>query len=265
MAVDRTVEELDAANAEVSAAHRRFLRTLAEADRAEIWLDRGARDMAHFVSMRYGVSWWRAERWISAAHALEELPAVATALECGDISLDKTIELTRIATPQTEARLLRWARGVSVAAIRRRADADAPPKLDHAVDAERARSLSWWWGSGGLRLWLQGSLPAADGAQVIGAIERIARDLPVVPGEEPEMLADARRADALVALCASARSPRVEAERPAVVIHARASALGSDEAYAELELGGVVHPKRRGDSPAPLGSRRCSRMPLGTR
>jgi Domain of unknown function (DUF222)/HNH endonuclease len=243
VSTDRTIEQLDGAHAEVSSAHRRFLRTLAEADRAEIWLDRGARDMAHFVSMRYGVSWWRAERWISAAHALEQLPSIADALAAGEISLDKTIELTRIATPHTESRLLRWARGASVAAIRRRADAEATPRLDQAVEAERARSLSWWWGSGGLRLWLQGSLPAADGAQVIGAIERIARDLPIVPGEEPDQHGDARRADALVALCTTAAGSRVESERPAVVLHAQASAFGSEPAYAELELGGVAHPE----------------------
>jgi hypothetical protein len=243
MAGDPRVEELDAAHADVSAAHLRLLRALAKADRAEVWLDRGARDMAHFVSMRYGVSWWRAERWISAAHALEVLPSISDALASGEISLDKTIELTRIATPQTETRLLRWARGASVAAIRRRADAEAMPQLDQAVDAERARSLSWWWGWGGLRLWLQGSLPAADGAQVIGTIERIARDLPMIPGEEDEAHADARRADALVALCAGTKGSRLEAERPAVVLHAQASALGAEPAYVELELGGVVHPE----------------------
>lgn len=242
MTVDAIVGELDAANEEVSAAHRKFLRALAQADRAEVWLDRGARDMAHFVSMRYGVSWWRAERWVSAAHALEQLPAVAEALESGEVSLDKAVELSRIATPHTEARLLRWARGVPVAAIRRRADAEASPKLEDTVAAERARSLSWWWGSGGIRLFLQGSLPAADGAQVIGAIERIAQDLPVMPGEEDERHADARRADALVALCMTRASARTEAERPAVVLHAQASALGADAAYAELELGGVAHP-----------------------
>ena len=30
--------------------------------------------MAHWLKMRYGISDWKARRWIAAAHALESLP-----------------------------------------------------------------------------------------------------------------------------------------------------------------------------------------------
>ncbi len=47
-------------------------------------------------------------------------------------------------------------------------------------------------------------LPAAEGAVVVRAIERMARRIPVMPGEEGPQHAPARHADGLVAL-ASAR------------------------------------------------------------
>jgi hypothetical protein len=62
---------LDAVHAHISESQRAFLALLADAERAEIWRDEGARDMAHFVSMRYGISWWKADRWVKAAQALE--------------------------------------------------------------------------------------------------------------------------------------------------------------------------------------------------
>lgn len=61
----------------MAAAHRRMLSLIAEIDRRRVWRDLGARDTAHWLSIRYGVSQWKARRWIDAAHALESLPAVS--------------------------------------------------------------------------------------------------------------------------------------------------------------------------------------------
>lgn len=88
----------------MAAAHRRMLSLIAEIDRRRVWRDLGARDTAHWLSIRYGVSQWKARRWIDAAHALESLPAVSEALESGELHLDKVAELTRFATPETESR-----------------------------------------------------------------------------------------------------------------------------------------------------------------
>jgi hypothetical protein len=65
-----------------------------EIDRAGSWRDDGARDMAHWVQMRYGISAWKAHRWVEAASALETLPETARALEVGRLGLDKVVELT---------------------------------------------------------------------------------------------------------------------------------------------------------------------------
>ena len=68
--------------------------------------------MAHWLSMRYGISHWKARRWIAASHALQNLPRISEAFACGEVSVDKVVELCRFATPGTEGRLLAWAGGV---------------------------------------------------------------------------------------------------------------------------------------------------------
>jgi hypothetical protein len=60
---------LDGANADVGRAQRRMLRLIADADRAEIWRDCGARDTPHWLAIRYGISEWKSRRWVAAAHA----------------------------------------------------------------------------------------------------------------------------------------------------------------------------------------------------
>src|SRR5436309_500096 len=107
------VGDLDALHARASCAQRDLLRGIVVADRAEVWRDAGARDLAHWLAMRYGISEWKARRWIAASHALEHLPRTSQALASGSLGMDKVVELTRFATAETEERLLRWAERVS--------------------------------------------------------------------------------------------------------------------------------------------------------
>ena len=94
---------LDNANAQIGRMQRHMFRLIADADRKEIWRDSGARDTAHWLAIRYGISEWKSRRWVGAAHALENLPLIAEALERGELGIDKVVELTRFATPKTEA------------------------------------------------------------------------------------------------------------------------------------------------------------------
>ena len=103
------VARADALHVAVGHVQRELLSVLAEIDHAGAWEGDGARDMPHWVSMRYGVSAWKATRWIAAAHALAVLPLTAAALVTGRLPLDKVVELTRFATAETEASLIRWA------------------------------------------------------------------------------------------------------------------------------------------------------------
>jgi len=238
---DDVVRGMDAVHARIGRAHLDLLRLIAVADRREQWHDAGARDMAHWLWMRYGISHWKASRWIAAAHALESLPRVSAALASGELGIDKVVELTRLATPETEARLVAWAVGVSCGAIRRKGDLAQRQPVDDARDADAERRLTWTYSEDGRRIEINADLPAAQGAVVVRTIDRLADDLPVMPGEEGDWSIDARRADALVAL-ASARIARdPDPDRATIVLHASVESLSSSDAACELEGGGIVH------------------------
>lgn len=110
------------------------------------------------------------------------------------------------------------------------------------VEAERARTLSWWWFEEGRRFGLQAELPAGQGAIVARAIERIAEQVPAMPHEEEGWFADARRADALVALCSAQAGDDPDPDRATVVIHAQLHGLQDGSGGCEIENGPTIHP-----------------------
>src|SRR6266511_5656442 len=138
--------------------------------------------MAHWLGMRYGISDWKAHRWIAAAHALEDLPLLSEAFSSGELGIDKVVELTRFATPKTEARLIPLARG-GVLGV-------------HPAEGRPGRSVPGGGRRGRARpdpvlVVLRGELPVRAvrgaprgprGAVVARALERLAETLPVMPG-----------------------------------------------------------------------------------
>src|SRR5437763_9563025 len=146
---------MDTTHRRVCADQRELLRLIREVDRLGLWEGDGARDMAHWLWMRYGISDWKARRWIAAAHALESLPRTGEALASGDLGMDQVVELARFATPEDEERLITWARGVSVGAIRHKGDVAQKPSLQEDEVPHRTRVLSWWFFVVGSRLVLQ--------------------------------------------------------------------------------------------------------------
>ena len=234
---ERNAEELvhavDTAHRETSRIQRAMLGAIAEMDRLEIWRGSGARDMAQWLAMRQGISRWKARRWIAAGHALEHLSDLARAFSSGELGIDKVVELARFASFETEAGLIRWATFVSCAAVRRRADVEVRRALDDVREAERGRFLKWWHLDDGNRLGLEAELPAAQGAIVASALQRVADTLPVMPGEEDPSYADARRADALAAVCSSRLADDADPDRATVVVHARLGDLASAHGSAE--------------------------------
>jgi hypothetical protein len=98
------LEAADAANARVGEAQLDLLTSLARIDAEGTWRGEGVRDTAHWVWMRYGISSWKAHRWVEAARPLEGLPHLREVLGTGRLSIDKVVELARFATPDTEHR-----------------------------------------------------------------------------------------------------------------------------------------------------------------
>jgi hypothetical protein len=236
------VADLDALHARVSADQRELLCGIALADRCEAWKDSGARDMAHWLAMRYGVSGWKARRWIATAYALEHLPLISEAFVSGSLGLDKVVELTRFATSEIEARLLRWAQRVSGAAIRHKGDLETRRQIEEVQEAEAHRFLEWWYTDD--RFGLRAELPAAQGAVIAKALERVAETIPVMPGEgEGTYPEETRRADALVALCSARTAADPDPDRATVVIHAQLQGLVAGTGGCEIEDGPVIQPE----------------------
>jgi hypothetical protein len=179
--------------------------------------------MAHWLRMRYGVSDWKARRWIAAAHALESLPLTSEAFASGRLGVDKVVELTRFATPETERGLLPWAERVASGTIREKGNELARQSVQENQELEADRSFDWWTDPDGRSLQFEGRLPSAEGRVLVNAVERMMRRLPVMPEEEspsPEQ----RRADALVAIC-SARMA-ADPDRATVVVHVPVQSCG---------------------------------------
>jgi hypothetical protein len=234
------VASMDASHGRICAEQRTLFSLIAEADRRDVWQEDGARDMAHWLWMRYGISDWKARRWIDAARALEALPVLSAAFASGALGVDKVVELTRFATPETESQLIPWARGVSCGAIRRKGELRVQSLRD-TQDAERERRLVWWHSDDGKRFYMEAELPAAAGAVVARALQRRAESIPVMPGEEGEAGIEARRADALVALASARIASDPDPDRATIVVHAPLEALTSGEGGCEVEGGGVIH------------------------
>jgi hypothetical protein len=221
------IQAIDGSHARISSVQRDLFALIADADRQEVLQGSGARGMAHWLCMRQGISEWKAHRWIAAAYALERLPRLSEAFGSGELGIDKVVELTRFATPETEAGLVGWANTVSGAHIRHRADLEARREISGVRQAERTRHLDWDFCDEGRCFDLRTQMPVAGGAVVATAIERQVRELPVMPGEEDPSFVGARRADALVAICSAQIAADADPDRATVVVHARLDGLVS--------------------------------------
>lgn len=233
-------------------AHLELLALLAEADRREAWRDQGAEDVCHWVSIRYGISMWKAARWIEAGRSLPSLPLVAEALASGRLGIDHVVELCRFASPETEQRLIAWASERSSGAVRRRADLERRRSRDEVGRAERDRWLRSWTTADGLHVGIEAQLPADQGATVELALTRLAERMPDLPDDvEPgsrQASSEVRRADALVQLCSGRLATDPDRDRATVVVHVDARTLSAEGSQleaapnAEAEAGYVLAP-----------------------
>ena len=219
------LEQLDSLFVALCATQRKLLASVRRWDLSEHWLEDGCRDMAQWLAGRFGISCWTTRRWVHAAHALEDLPLMAVALEDGRLSLDKVLELSRCATSATERSLIAWARRVSVAAVRHKAEVALRRSIEEARDYDRCRSLRWCFNDG--RMGLYGEFPAAQGRAIATAISRVAERLPELPADlayegypdSSEERLEQRRADALWALAATTIAGDADVDRATVVVH----------------------------------------------
>ena len=103
--MDRLGDEIAELSAHLEAATARLLDLIREFDARGGW-GNGFRSCAHWLSWRIGLDLGAAREKVRVARALGALPLLAQALARGELSYAKVRALTRVATPETEARLL---------------------------------------------------------------------------------------------------------------------------------------------------------------
>src|SRR5215475_12283287 len=116
--LERLGDEIAELSAHLEAATARLLDLICEFDARGGW-NNGFRTCAEWLSWRVGLDPGAAREKVRVARALGGLPLLAGALARGELSYAKVRALTRVATPETEARLLTVGRSGTAAHVER--------------------------------------------------------------------------------------------------------------------------------------------------
>src|SRR6266852_82126 len=142
--LDRLGDEIAELSAHLEAATARLLDLIREFDAREGWSN-GFRSCAHWLSWRVGLDMGAAREKVRVARTLGTLPRLAKALARGELSYAKVRALTRVATPETEERLLGVGRAGTAEHVERivrgwrRVDPDAESR--ESATRHRSRAL----------------------------------------------------------------------------------------------------------------------------
>ena len=116
--LDRLGDAIADLSAHLEAATARLLDLIREFDARGGW-NTGFRSCAAWLSWRVGLDPGAARERVRVARALGTLPLLAQALAHGELSYAKLRALTRVATPETEERLLGVGRAGTAAQVER--------------------------------------------------------------------------------------------------------------------------------------------------
>jgi hypothetical protein len=108
--MDALGERIAETAAMLDAATHRLLTDVRQYDRDKGWARHGALSMVNWLNWRCGIARGAAREKVRVARALAGLPLLDDALRLGQLSFSKLRAMTRIATPENEAKLLELAR-----------------------------------------------------------------------------------------------------------------------------------------------------------
>jgi hypothetical protein len=215
--LDRLGDQIAELSAHLDAATARLLALIREFDDRGGW-NTGFRSCAEWLTWRVGLAPGSARERVRVARALGSLPAVTAALERGQLSYAKVRALTRVATPETEARLLAVARAGTAVHVERIVQGwrqvDRQNEARKAARQHAGRSLHIYPDADGT-LVLRGRLAPEVGALMLRALDAARETLyqrrlagAVIPsGVDPTADAPTRpqqQADALALLAEAA-------------------------------------------------------------
>jgi hypothetical protein len=252
LSVDQLGDEIATLSAHLEAATARLLDLIREFDARAGW-NTGFRSCAAWLSWRVGLDLGAARERVRVARALGTLPRLAQALARGELSYAKVRALTRVATPETEERLLAVGRAGTAEHVERivrgwrRVDQQAEARDEARRHASRALHL--YQGDDGMVI-VRGRLTPEVGAALMQALaagrdalyQRARRknvDAMVdVSAETPSM--EQQQADALALVAETALhhgiDPGAPGERYQVVVHVDAPALADPDQYGQSVL-----------------------------
>jgi hypothetical protein len=250
--LDRLGDEIAELSAHLDAATARLLTLIREFDAQGGWAQQGCRSCAEWLSWRAGLDLGAARERVRVARALGELPQLAAALARGELSYSKVRALTRVATPETEARLLAVGQAGTTAHVER--IVRAWRRLDRLAEAQEAaarharRSLQVYPDEDGMVV-VRGRVEPEVGAMLMRALDaarevlyqrRRADGPEAEPPTHGQQQADALALVAETAL-AQGLDPGNESERYQVVVHVDAAVLADPEQPGQSALEDGLH------------------------
>ena len=248
--VDELGNEIAELSAHIHAATFRLLTLIREFDEREGWGD-GFRSCAHWLNWRTGLNKGAAREKVRVARALGGLPVIGEAMRKGELSYSKVRALTRVATPENEEELLRFAQagtaGHVETLVRAWRKVDRWEETEEAEKRHLHRYARVYTDEDGM-LVLRARLEPEVGAVVMRALEAAADALfkETEEGEETgekEISGEQKRADALGLVAESALKGDLDngtrGDRYQVVVHVDAEALEDpgEEGQSVLEDG----------------------------
>jgi hypothetical protein len=257
--LDRLGDQIAELSVHLEAATARLLSLIREFDARGGWSD-GFRSCAEWLAWRVGLAPGAAREHVRVARALGTLPAMAEAMARGELSYAKVRALTRIATPETEARLL--AVGRAGTAVHVESIVRGWRQVDRQAEAREARSqyagraLHVHQDEDGTVV-VRGRLTPEVGALVLRALDAARETLyqrrrrpneVAVPATDPASEIPTRpqqQADALALLAETALhhalDPGAPGERYQVVLHVDAAVLADAAQPGQSELDDGAH------------------------
>src|SRR6266704_503104 len=257
--LDRLGDEIAELSAHLDAATARLLELIRAFDARGGW-NTGFRSCAAWLSWRVGLDLGAARERVRVARALGTLPLLAEALARGELSYAKVRALTRVATPETEVRLLGVGRAGTTAHVERIVRGwrcvDRRAEAREAKHRHTSRALRVYQAEDGMVV-LRGRLEPEAGALVMQALaaareslyqrarerDRASTGFGNVSAETPPMAQ--QQADALALLAETALhhglDPGAPGERYQVVVHVDAPVLADPEQPGQSVLEGGTH------------------------
>jgi hypothetical protein len=244
--LDRIGDAIAELSAHLDAASARLLDLIRDFDARGGW-NNGFRSCAEWLSWRVGLDLGAAREKVRVARALATLPRLALALARGELSYAKVRALTRVATPDTEERLLAIGRAGTAEHVERIVRGwrrmDRKAEKDEARRQHTSRALHVYPNHDGTTT-IRGRLSPEAGALLLKALTAArealyshqrasAPDVPPTDSSAETPTLAQQQADALQLLAETALhhgiDPGSSAEHYQVVVHVDASVLNDPE------------------------------------